>query len=47
MDIVDPPIYTHTQLTQMIAAAERLGFHDDVVHWQNELAKLNQRNGAL
>lgn len=36
----EPPIYNAMQLKLLIASAERLGFWDDVVHFQNELAKL-------
>ncbi len=36
----DKPLYTVTQLKLLISSAERLGYWDDVVHFQNELAKL-------
>lgn len=41
------PLYTRDQLKLLISNADRLGFYDDVVHFQNELTKLNQENGGL
>lgn len=39
--------YTREQLKLMISNADRLGFYNDVVHWENELSKLDtDDNGA-
>lgn len=38
---------TIEQLKLKISMAERLGFYDDVIHWQNELNKLLNKDGML
>lgn len=36
------PQRSASELKLLISQAERLGFWDDVVHWQEELAKLQE-----
>ena len=39
--------YTETQLKLLISNATRLGFWNDVVHWEAELNKLQNKDMRL
>lgn len=41
------PTRSIEQLKLLIATADRLGFYDDVAHWENELNKLMNPAAAL
>lgn len=43
----EKPLYTQSQLVLLIAKAERLGYYDDVVYFQTELNKLQNKAAAL